>query len=150
MTKEETVRTQVKKLQKFYLNLLNYAIVNGIFCLIWLVFDSHSSFWPKYVMFFWGAALAIKASRIGVGTLFYQHVPFLTSEWEQNKIREMMGEEKKGAQKKVPLKRDLKSKKASASKATGVKMTPSKAAPKVVAKTASKKKTKAPSKTRRK
>lgn len=147
MTKEETVRSEVKKLQKFYLSLLNYAVVNGIFCLIWLVFDSHSSFWPKYVMFFWGAALAIKASRIGVGTLLYKHVPFLTSEWEQDKIREMMGSDKKTAQTKVPLKRDAKPKKAAARKTVAVKAASVKAAPK---KAAPKKKSKARPKAGRK
>jgi hypothetical protein len=116
MTREETIRKQVRKLQRFYLSLLNYAVVNGLFCLIWFVFDRHTSFWPKYVMLFWGIALVIRASRIGVGTFMYQYIPFLTSEWEQDKIETMMGEKKEKTQKKVPLKRDMKPKKASPKK----------------------------------
>lgn len=106
MTKEEQIRKKVKRLQRFYMNVINYFVFNTIFTLTWYIFDHENVFWPKYVMFIWGLVLFFKAYKIGILPFVSEYTTFLTSEWEEKKIRELMGEEnKKPIPTKVPLKR---------------------------------------------
>ena len=113
MTKEEQIRQKVKRLQRFYMNVINYFVYNTIFILTWYVFDHDNTFWPKYIMFIWGIVLFFKAYKIGLLPFISECTPFLTTAWEEQKVRELMGKENpKPTPTKVPLKRD-KAKKAS-------------------------------------
>lgn len=89
MTKEDEVRKQVKALKRFYMDGIFFAIVNAILIIVWLMTDTSETFWPKYVLLVWGMTLVFKAYRLGVLPLFSHHFSFLTSEWEEKKIKEL-------------------------------------------------------------
>lgn len=89
MTKEDDVRKQVKSLKRFYMDGIVFAVVNSILILVWLTMDTGSIFWPKYVLLVWGIALLFKAYKLGGLTFFSHHLYFLTSEWEEKKIKEL-------------------------------------------------------------
>ncbi|MBA3812900.1 MAG: 2TM domain-containing protein [Alphaproteobacteria bacterium] len=90
MQKEEEIRRKVKILRRFYMDIINFAIVNAILILIWLTFDRTGTFWPKYVILIWGILLVFKAYRMGTMSLIFPHSTFLSHEWEEKKIREML------------------------------------------------------------
>ncbi len=90
MTREEEVRKKVKALKMFYKDLINFAIVNSVLILIWLTFDRTGTFWPKYVMLVWAIALVLRASRSGVTPLMFHRSSFLSPEWEEKKVKEIM------------------------------------------------------------
>lgn len=122
MHTEEEIRRRVKKLQQFYMNLLVFVGVNVLFSLVWLTSHRGTPFWPKYIIIIWGMFLIIKAYRMKI---FSQYIPFLTPEWEKQKVQELMSKEadKPAAPKKVavpsqkaPQKKAAQPKKASAPK----------------------------------
>jgi len=90
MIKEEAIRKKVKALRRFYMDVINFVVVNFILVLIWLTFDKTGVFWPKYVIVVWGLILAIKAFRMGVVPLIFHRSSFLSQEWEERKVRELM------------------------------------------------------------
>ena len=47
-----------------------------------------------------------KACRLGILPLFFNRTSFLTSDWEEQKVNEMMGE--RPVQRKIPLKKLVK------------------------------------------
>jgi len=94
MTHEQEVRKKVKALKSFYKDLINFAVVNSALVLIWLTFDKTGTFWPKYVMLVWGIVLVIRASRSGVTPLMFHRSSFLSTEWEEKKVREIMRKNK--------------------------------------------------------
>lgn len=106
MTKEAQVRRQVKLLRQFYTDSLTFAIVNAVLIMIWAIVDRDSTFWPKYVLIISGLALLFKACRMGLIPLFSHYFSFLTSEWEERKVKEL----KAGypEQRRVQLNRDRK------------------------------------------
>lgn len=106
MTREEVIRKKVKLLRRFYMDSLTFAGVNILLVLVWLVFDRDVSFWPKYVILVSGIALILKAYRTGILSLFSHHISFLTPEWEEAKIRQLMGNRQN--QRKIQLSRDRK------------------------------------------
>jgi hypothetical protein len=106
MIKEEDIRKQVKSLKRFYMDSFTFAIVNVVLILVWVIADSGSTFWPKYVIVIWGIALMFKAYRMGLLPLFFHHLSFLTPEWEEKKIKELTEEPQE--QRRVHLNRDRK------------------------------------------
>lgn len=106
MIKEEDVRKQVKSLKRFYMDGFTFAIVNMALILVWLVMDRSATFWPKYVIVTWGLVLIFKAYRMGILPLFSQRLSFLTPEWEEKKIKELIGNHQE--QRRVHLNRDRK------------------------------------------
>ena len=90
MKKEKDIRKQVKSLKRFYMDSFTFAIVNAVLILIWLAADSHTTFWPKYVIVIWGIALMFKAYQMGILPLFFQNFSFLSPEWEERKIKELI------------------------------------------------------------
>jgi hypothetical protein len=106
MLTEQEIRRKVKVLKRFYLDLTSYALVNLLLVFVWLAFDRSGVFWPKYVIVVWGLVLTGKAYWMGLFPLFFSHISFLTPEWEDKKVDEMMG--KAPLQRKVPLRRDMK------------------------------------------
>jgi ABC-type iron transport system FetAB permease component len=91
MIKEENIRKQVKSLKRFYMESFTFAIVNAVLILVWAVTDRDATFWPKYVILIWGIALIFKAYRMGVLPLFFHQLSFLTTEWEEQKVKELIG-----------------------------------------------------------
>jgi len=104
--KEQEARKKVKALKKLYTDLITYLLVNAILVLLWLAFDNAAPFWPKYVIVVWGLILAFKAYLLGIIPLILHRMSFLTPEWEEKKIQDMM----KGqhAQRKIQLNRGVK------------------------------------------
>jgi len=90
MLKEEEFRKKIKLLKRFYLDIVNYIIVNGILILIWLTFDKTGTFWPKYVLLIWGILLIFKGYRMGVMPLIFPGFSFLNRDWEEKKVKELM------------------------------------------------------------
>ncbi len=110
MDQREETRKKVAKLKKFYISVLKYLFFNTLFILIWLIFDQGNVFWPKYVMLIWGGSLAFKAYRADLLSFLSTYTKFLSKEWEERKIEELLAKEKPSSPQKVPLKRDLSSK----------------------------------------
>ena len=90
MSQEEEIRKKIKHLRRFYMDVINFVIVNAMLILIWLVFDKTGTFWPKYVILIWGILIAFKAYRTGVMTLIFPHTSFFNHTWEEKKVRELM------------------------------------------------------------
>lgn len=90
MQKEEEIRKKVKVLRRFYMDVINFAVVNAILVLIWLTFDKTGTFWPKYLILIWGILLAFKAYRMGILALIFPRATILNHDWEEKKVRELL------------------------------------------------------------
>ena len=101
--KEQEARKKVKALKGLYVEGISFAFVNIVLIIIWLMVDGGGPFWPKYVIVVWGIVLAFKAYNLSIIPLFFHHISFLTSEWEERKIEDIM--EHRHAQRKVHLNR---------------------------------------------
>jgi hypothetical protein len=106
MLTENEIRQKVQILKQFYLDLISYVVVNVALLFIWSVFDKSGTFWPKYVMVVWGLVLMFKAYRMELFSIFVQNISFLTPEWEDERVEELL--ERRPMQRKVFLKRDAK------------------------------------------
>jgi len=106
MLREETVRKRVKHLKRFYMDLINFIIVNIILTLVWLTFDRTGTFWPKYVIVVWGIVLIFRAFRMRIIPLIFPRIAILSQDWEERKVREIM--RRRDLQRKIPLNRDEK------------------------------------------
>jgi len=85
--KYEEAKRRVKELRDFYRNLLTYVGVNILLIIINLI-TSPGSLWFYWVTIFWGIAILLHASKV-----FILKGKFLGKEWEEKKIKEMMGKE---------------------------------------------------------
>ena len=85
--KYEEAKKRVKELKDFYRNLLTYVGVNILLIIINLI-TSPGSLWFYWVTIFWGIAILLHASKV-----FILKGKFLGKEWEERKIKEMMGKE---------------------------------------------------------
>ncbi len=108
MLREEQVRKKVKILKRFYLDVIYFGIVNFILILIWLTFDRTGTFWPKYVIVVWGIALIFRAYRMGVIPFMFHRVAFLSQDWENKKVKEIIRH--RDIQRKSSLNRNKKEK----------------------------------------
>ena len=90
MLKEEEIRKKIKSLRRFYMDLINFVVVNAILVLIWLTFDKTGTFWPKYVILIWGILLVFKAYRMGIVHLMFPRTAFLNHDWEEKKVKELL------------------------------------------------------------
>src|ERR1051326_3977447 len=90
MLHENEIRKRVKALKRFYMDVINYIIVNVILSLIWFTFDKTGTYWPKYVILVWGLALIFKAYRTGAVSLILPSASFMSEDWEEKKAREIM------------------------------------------------------------
>ena len=106
--KEQEVRKKVKALIELYMDIISFAFVNTVLTIVWLAFDRSGIFWPKYVIIVWGIALTFKAYRLDVIRLFLHHISFLTPEWEDKKVNELIGQ--RHVQRKILLNRNMKKK----------------------------------------
>ena len=78
---------QVEDLKGFYGNLTSYIVVN-IGLLILNLITSPNNLWFFYPLLGWGIGVAIHAMSV------FNYMPFLNSEWEEKKIKELMNKEK--------------------------------------------------------
>jgi len=85
--KYEEAKKRVKELRDFYRNLLTYVGVNIVLIIINLI-TSPGTLWFYWVTVFWGMAILLHASKV-----FILKGKFLGKEWEEKKIKEMMGKE---------------------------------------------------------
>jgi len=93
MVNEEEVRKRIKRLRQFYVDLINFLIVTVILTLIWYTFDTTGTFWPKYVILIWGILLVFKAYRMKLMYFIVPRSSFLTPDWEEKKVREILRKE---------------------------------------------------------
>src|SRR5438045_2470148 len=91
---EHQARLHVKKLRRFYTDILIYTVVNLGLILIWAI-SGGGTFWPIWVIVGWGIGLGVHAFSLGLLPQIDVMVPFLTTEWEEQEIRRLMKEEKK-------------------------------------------------------
>ncbi len=103
---EKDVRKKVKDLKSLYSNIILYVFLNTLFILIWFIFNRGETFWPKYILLIWGIALIIQAYRRGIFPIILYHLSFLTPEWEERKVEELIG--RRHVQRKIRLNRDVK------------------------------------------
>ncbi len=103
--KEEEIRQRVKALREFYMDMLGFVLGNGLFILIWFIFDSSGTFWPKYIFLVWAIALVGEAYRRNIINLFSSRISFLAPEWEEEKVSKMIGSPPD--QHKIRLSRDM-------------------------------------------
>ncbi len=63
-TDEEQLRqmalTRIKKRRDFYWHLITYVLVNALLVFVWAL-GPRVSFWPMWVMIFWGIGLVFHA-----------------------------------------------------------------------------------------
>jgi len=85
--KYKEAKKRVKELKDFYKNLLTYVGVNILLITINLI-TSPGRLWFYWVTIFWGIAILLHASKI-----FILKGRFLGKEWEERKIKEIMGKE---------------------------------------------------------
>ena len=85
--KYKEAKKRVKELKDFYRNLLTYVGVNILLIIINLL-TSPGSLWFYWVTIFWGIAIVLHASKV-----FILKGKFLGKEWEEKKIKEMMGKD---------------------------------------------------------
>src|SRR5262249_4016453 len=90
MLNEEEVRKRIKRLRQFYLDVINFFVVNLILTLIWFTFDKTGTFWPKYVILIWGILLVFKAYRMRLVYFIFLHASFLSHDWEEKKVRTIL------------------------------------------------------------
>jgi len=85
----EDAKERVEELRGFYMHLAAYLAVNlFIFIVNWITSPEHWwFFWP---LFGWGIGLAIHAFAV-----FYEG-GLMGKQWEEKKIKELMGDEEEG------------------------------------------------------
>lgn len=110
MLQEDEIRRKVKSLRQFYMDIINFFIVNIILTLIWFTFDKTGTFWPKYVILIWGILLVFKAYRMRLLYFVFPRSSFLTHDWEEKKVREILRKEKQNHKFIDPKKEDKKEK----------------------------------------
>jgi len=91
LTQEQQIRRQVKKIRAFYMELLNYVGVNIVLIIIWSLTGEADEFWPKWVVLIWGMLLVIRGYRTGVFPAIMGRLHFMSEDWENRKVNEMMG-----------------------------------------------------------
>ena len=83
--KYQEAKERVKELKDFYRNLFTYIGINLLLMIINLV-TSSDHLWFLWVTLFWGIGIILHASKI-----FILKGRFLGKEWEEKKMKELMG-----------------------------------------------------------
>ncbi|OJW50133.1 MAG: hypothetical protein BGO67_02050 [Alphaproteobacteria bacterium 41-28] len=92
---EHNAREYVSKLRRFYTDALIYVVVNLGLVLIWAI-SGGGYFWPIWVIVGWGIGLGVHAFSLGLIPQINAWAPFLTPEWEERQVQELMKKEQKG------------------------------------------------------
>jgi len=106
---EQQVREHVRKLSRFYTDVLIYAVVNLGLILIWAI-SGGGYFWPIWVIIGWGIGLGVHAFSLGLIPQMNAMVPFMTAEWEDQEVRRILetGYKGKDKEEKKVVKKDVK------------------------------------------
>jgi hypothetical protein len=80
-------RKRVEEIKGFYGNLIAYIVVNTGFLVLNLL-TSPKHLWFFWPMIGWGIGLAIHGMKV------FNCLPFLGKDWEEQKIKEFMDNEK--------------------------------------------------------
>ncbi len=83
----QAARKYVRELREFYTHLAAYIVVNGFLFIVDVI--TGPGWWFYWVMLAWGIGLAIHAYEVLVQNRFFG------PDWEERKIRELMGEKPK-------------------------------------------------------
>jgi hypothetical protein len=86
----EEARRKIRVLKRFYMEVINFFIVNMVLIILWLTLDRSGTFWPKYVIVIWGFVLVFKAYRLRIIPLLFHRHSLLDQSWEEKKVRELM------------------------------------------------------------
>ncbi|WP_293809505.1 2TM domain-containing protein [uncultured Bosea sp.] len=81
---EELALNQVREIKRFYLRIMQYAVVVAILAAINLTMDARY-LWFLWVALFWGVALAFKGLRV------FDKIPFLNAAWEKRQVERKLG-----------------------------------------------------------
>lgn len=84
--KYKRAKEQVEQIKGFYSHLASFILVMGILIFINLMY-SPQELWFLWTFFGWGIGLLIHAVKT------FNFFPFLSSDWEQRKIKQYMEEE---------------------------------------------------------
>ena len=108
--REDDIRRHVRKQRQFYNQAIELGVFNIVLILVWTLFDTGTTFWPKYVIFFSLLHLALKSYQFGLFPMLsekcqgaFNKLHFMSEEWEQKKIDELTGK-KSSTQKKAAAK----------------------------------------------
>ena len=85
--KYEAAKERVKELKDFYNNLISYITINIVLIIINLITNPRY-LWFRWVTIFWGIGILLHASKV-----FLYKGKFLGKDWEEKKIKEIMGKE---------------------------------------------------------
>lgn len=106
---EREVREYVRKLRRFYTDVLIYGVINLGLILIWAI-SGGGYFWPIWVIIGWGIGLGVHAFSLGIIPQMNAMIPFMTAEWEDQEVRRLMetGHKENGTEeKKSEMKTEL-------------------------------------------
>lgn len=87
--KYKRAQARVRRVRHFYSNLITFILVNLLLLVINLI-STPSSLWFYWVTLIWGIAIIFQAFNT-----FTIRDRFLGKEWEEQKIKELMGKNKK-------------------------------------------------------
>jgi hypothetical protein len=91
MNTEQEAREYLRQLKNFYTNLVIYGTVFAICFLIWLA--NGGSFWPIWVLLALGASAFIQGLKLGIFPMLKDLFPFLRSDWEEQRLKEIFEKE---------------------------------------------------------
>ena len=87
--KYQEAKERVRELKDFYRNLITYLAIILLLLIINLL-TSPGYLWFLWVALFWGIGIVLHASKV-----FILKGRFLGKEWEEKKIKELMGDDNK-------------------------------------------------------
>jgi hypothetical protein len=79
-------KRRVKAQRGFYIHLMVYVLVNA-FLMATYIFQSRTAWWSFGTLFGWGIGLVAHGATV----FLFPH--FLGKDWEERKIRELMGKD---------------------------------------------------------
>lgn len=100
MDKETEVRERVRELRVYYTNLVVYSGVSIGCILIWLL-NGAGAFWPIWPIMAFGIAAALQGARLGQLKALDDWFPFLSPEWEEAQVKNMLKSQDKKPKEKA-------------------------------------------------
>lgn len=81
-----SAKKQVEEIKGFYGNLISYIVVN-IGLVVVNLSTSPNHLWFYWPLLWWGIVFVFQGLRV------FKHMPFITKDWEEKKIKEFMDKE---------------------------------------------------------
>lgn len=95
MKTEEEARQSVRRLRDFYTNLVIYAVVCLLAIFVWVSMGG-GGFWPVWVILSCTIAAVLQGMEVGEIPQLKEIFPFLTPEWEEEKVAQMLQKTSQG------------------------------------------------------